>query len=41
MPEKRLPGRFGYETFTPAKTYPPLTVRELAAAFSAAPQETP
>ena len=30
-----------HEIFTPAKTYPPLTVRELAAAFSDAPQETP
>ena len=29
-----------HEIFTPAKTYPPMTVSELAAAFGAAPTET-
>ncbi len=40
MPKGRPTGRFGYVIFTPAKSYPPMTVSELAAAFNAAPMET-
>lgn len=39
MPEKRSTGRFGYEVFTPAKSYPPMTVGEQTAAFGDAQKE--
>ncbi len=37
MPKERPTGRFGYEIFTPANSYPPMTARELAAAFGDVP----
>ena len=40
MPKERRTGRFGYGIFTATKSYPPMTVSELAAAFGDAPTET-
>ena len=39
MPKERPTGRSGYEIVTPEKSYQPMTVSELAAAFGDAAKE--